>query len=520
MERRAHRWFNAGNRQSNMRAMPWAYAALTLFIILSIKSTCASEGPFDVREHLSSTTRYDAAQAIMEKFAGDNILPPPDCMPVHLNLVARHGTRAPTKKRIKELDQFAERMKVLAHSSPQAPAWMKEWSSPWKGRKLGGELLVKGEEEMFELGKRVISKFPMIFKDDYHPDLYLMSATQVPRSAASAVAFGMGLFAGKGTLGPGLHRAFSVISDSRLHDIHLRFFESCQTYKESKTRRMPAVSSVQEEVYAQIAVSLMERFELNVSSNDVSTLWFLCKQEAAVLDIVDQACALFTREEVELLEWADDILLHHLKGYGESINYRMGVRLLMNVFECMERAISGSEGAQVPNSVERAHLRFAHAETLIPFICLLGLFLDDQDMQKIQRELPLEPPVPPPKKRLWRGSVVSPYGANTKVILYKCSSSEDVKSDGAKNFLVQVLHNERPMTLPACDGAHFCPFEVFKERVVWPHLKHSYDSICTVSAGDTNCSWSCQLWKLGSSFFGFLKQNGHFSASNEANTEL
>ena len=56
---------------------------------------------------------------------------------------------------------------------------------------------------------------------------------QVPRSAASAVAFGMGLFEGKGKLGECKQRAFSVITDSRKDDIHLRFHESCMAYKVS-----------------------------------------------------------------------------------------------------------------------------------------------------------------------------------------------------------------------------------------------------------------------------------------------
>ena len=54
---------------------------------------------------------------------------------------------------------------------------------------------------------------------------------QVPRASASAVAFGMGLFSGRGSLGPGHQQAFAVTSESRASDILLRFFECCQNYK-------------------------------------------------------------------------------------------------------------------------------------------------------------------------------------------------------------------------------------------------------------------------------------------------
>lgn len=59
---------------------------------------------------------------------------------------------------------------------------------------------------------------------------------QVGRSAASSVAFGMGMFAGQGTLGPAKQRAFSVITDSKGHDIHLRFHDTCIAYKVRITR--------------------------------------------------------------------------------------------------------------------------------------------------------------------------------------------------------------------------------------------------------------------------------------------
>lgn len=240
------------------------------------------------------------------------------------------------------------------------------------------------------------------------------------------------------------------------------------------------MAAVQENFHTQVAFSLRERFLFNITKEDIPTLWFLCKQEAAALDIVDRSCSLFTKEEIMLLEWADDLEVHRLKGYGESINYRMGIPLLTNVLQSMERVIAASKvEANAENTVEKAHLRFAHAETLIPFICLLGLFLDHGDVQKILMEAPLEPPPPPPKGRLWKGSSVAPYGANNMVVLHKCTS---VNKDGTQedDFRVQVIHNENSMALPACNGTHFCPFNVFKEQVILPHLRYTYESLCTL----------------------------------------
>lgn len=101
---------------------------------------------------------------------------------------ARHGTRAPTKKRIKELDWFATRLDSLLSEAKQRtqdcslqkiPSWMCGWKSPWKGRQKGGELVSEGENELYQLGIRVRERFPEIFEEEYHPDIFSIRATQV-----------------------------------------------------------------------------------------------------------------------------------------------------------------------------------------------------------------------------------------------------------------------------------------------------------------------------------------------------
>lgn len=45
-----------------------------------------------------------------------------------------------------------------------------------------------------------------------------------------------------------------------------------------------------------------------------------------------------------MLEWADDLEVFIVKGYGKSLNYRMGVPLLKDVVHSMDQAIKAKEG--------------------------------------------------------------------------------------------------------------------------------------------------------------------------------
>lgn len=46
-----------------------------------------------------------------------------------------------------------------------------------------------------------------------------------------------------------------------------------------------------------------------------------------------------------MLEWTDDLEVFILKGYGNSLNYKMGVPLLEDVLHSMEEAIKAREGS-------------------------------------------------------------------------------------------------------------------------------------------------------------------------------
>ncbi|XP_058183813.1 uncharacterized protein LOC131301491 isoform X1 [Rhododendron vialii] len=468
---------------------------LLLFLFALVRSN--AEEAFDVRKHLSTVSRYEVVKDISDNsFVPSNI--PDQCTPIHLNLLARHGTRAPTKRRIKEMDDLDKRIEVLLQDAKEkesdlqkVPALLWGWKFPWKGKFKGGELIREGEEELYHLAIRIREKFPQLFNEDYHPDVYPIKATQIPRASASAVAFGMGLFSGRGNLGPGHHRAFAVSSESRASDICLRFHDCCQRYKDFRKSQEPTVHKLKEPILDEITNALVQRYGLNFTRQDMSSLWFLCKEEASLLNITDQACALFTPSEVLLLEWADDVEMFILKGYGNALNYRMGVPLLEDVVQAMEQAIKAKEEERAPGSYENARLRFAHAETLVPFSCLIGLFLEGSEFEKIQKEQPLELPPKPPQRRNWTGSTVAPFAGNNMLVLYSCPTESSSK------YFVQVLHNEHPVPMPGCGNSDFCPFEVFKERIVAPHLKHDYNTLCDLKIEEPGrMLLTSKLWQI------------------------
>lgn len=85
-----------------------------------------------------------------------------------------------------ELDNLAARLASLVKEAEEQklplqnlPGWLKEWESPWKGKQNGGQLTAQGEEELYELGIRTRERFPNLFDEDYHPNVYPIKSSQV-----------------------------------------------------------------------------------------------------------------------------------------------------------------------------------------------------------------------------------------------------------------------------------------------------------------------------------------------------
>ena len=95
----------------------------------------------------------------------------------------------------------------------------------------------------------------------------------------------------------------------------------------------------------------------------------------------------------------------------------------------------------------RANFRFAHAETVIPFVALMGI--EGTDVQVS---------VPDSVSKYWKDYEIAPMAANVQWIFYH---------DKAREIWVKILLNEKEMTLPVSTSR----FPYYRWEIVCMYLK-------------------------------------------------
>ncbi|KAL2526655.1 histidine acid phosphatase family protein [Abeliophyllum distichum] len=113
---------------------------LLIFFIAKINSN--AEQNFDVRQHLSTVTRYHVAKEISED----------SFVPSNINDQCKTWNTCSYQEKV-------ERIRSLVHSATipfakcrkqkkslhDIPAWLWGWKSHWKGKHKGGELIREGD---------------------------------------------------------------------------------------------------------------------------------------------------------------------------------------------------------------------------------------------------------------------------------------------------------------------------------------------------------------------------------------
>eukprot|EP01118_Nematostelium_gracile_P016913 TRINITY_DN7099_c0_g1_i1.p1 TRINITY_DN7099_c0_g1~~TRINITY_DN7099_c0_g1_i1.p1 ORF type:complete len:504 (-),score=114.90 TRINITY_DN7099_c0_g1_i1:44-1555(-) len=440
-------------------------AMKVVFVVFALH--CFALGAdFDIARHLNTKSPY------WTNYNGSSETPVPSgCapIPVHFNYVARHGSREPTSGDIKTFMKLRDNLnKYGDYITNTNFTWMKNWNNPYLPE-TQGTLTNQGEEEHYNTSQRYRDRYAPLFASKYQSKKYPIQSTQVERTARSANAFGYGLFEGTGHLGPQKYEAFFTYSDSVDEDIVLRFFDNCPNYSTDVDNNDETAGESDKYLSYHLPALTMRIQNLifggynagwNLTGSDIKVLYKVCAFDVSTFTD-EKFCDLFTNEDILMFEYANDLSDYYVKGYGTPLAYEISCPLLTDFMQKTDDIVNKPT---LPE--EFAYLRFAHAETILPFTAILGLFKDQFPLKADANQTTID-------NRKWRSGVISPFAANIGFVLYNCSANPE-------KYRVKLLHNENEMQVPGCSDL-YCPYNELKTIYQdWTFNNCQFDSICGI----------------------------------------
>ncbi|MEW5301092.1 MAG: hypothetical protein WDW36_003972 [Sanguina aurantia] len=180
-----------------------------------------------------------------------------------------------------------------------------------------------------------------------------------PRAASGRYSDSSGLFR---------TQACALKMSPKHADPLLRFFDMCPLYAQRDKYVGKWLKGWMLGNWTQLAMTVQSRLKLSrgMGPREVESLWQLCSMEATLHGSVDRACAIFTPEEHLLLEYLEDVKLVETQSYGSPLNFQIAAPLLQDLSQTLTAVAAGGDVS--------ARLLFAHCETLVPVMTLLGLF--------------------------------------------------------------------------------------------------------------------------------------------------
>ncbi|KAF0683677.1 Aste57867_24292 [Aphanomyces stellatus] len=376
------------------------------------------------------------------------------CRLVQINGLYRHGTRYPMEKDYIKMNDLLQQLQTSYNAT--LPHWLQTYSFPYPQN--ASELLSpSGANEMRGLGHRarqLADRFNL--SKHYDPTAFVFEHTHVLRTKQSAHAFVEAFFPDLPTV--------DYKCQPEGHDIPLRFFSNCPKYL--KYVRESTNVSIQSKAFeasaraTHLVQTLQRALRLPPAPwftfQHLKSIYEACAYDVALFhDTTTHAawCSLLDRDSLFLLDFHSDLKKFYECGPGFDISVAIAAPLLVDMLGTMKRG-QGFQG----------YFRFAHAETILPLLCLVGLCPNktllvaswtDDDIQS----------------RDYKVAHLSPFAANLAFHVYHCDK------DNTTQMRIQVLVNEVQVALPACEPKAFCTLEDLETHFA-DALTYDFEKAC------------------------------------------
>ncbi|XP_055531961.1 multiple inositol polyphosphate phosphatase 1-like [Wyeomyia smithii] len=396
------------------------------------------------RSHYASKTAYEVVRDQNENRESNA----EGCVPLKFWLLSQHGTRLPGKKDIRALSSELNNLRksILKNSKSEkiftiCPADLERLRA-WRWNNSitvdrASYLTEQGWNDLKSLAERMKQRFPGIFSEEYSKSKYLFRYTDTQRTEESYKAFAEGLF------GKGAHNFIEAETETD-RDTLLRPYEACSAYGKNKKRIKKRDSELnkflESDLYLETVSDISDQlgFRTSLSSDQVEAMWDACRYEQAwYLERPSPWCGVFNKNQVEVLEYKEDLKYYYQNSYGYEKSADLACFTVVDMIRNFEYS-----------NDPRVVAYFTHETQIQIFLTALGVFRDKKRLKAKNWDKM--------RMRLFKSSQLTPFAANVIAVAYNCSQ-------GADPVRVGFFLNEKELRLDWCRG-QLCSLSELEQR--------------------------------------------------------
>lgn len=351
--------------------------------------------------------------------------PPSGYTPFYINHIGRHGSQ--TFHSSETLDfvllhlREARKTGKLTPVGKELHTHLQKLRSNLEGH--WGELTEMGRTEQAGIAYRLVNRYPDLFKKSSTPLFIHAISSPINKCMNSMYCFVSNikyLSTSNLIIKTGYNRANSPILDFfNQNSNYLRFYNKgnwrnrFEKFKQNELHSSRLLSLLFTPTYK---ISEEIQYKLILSLFSIRNTLLNQKSDFNIDELFTEA----DFNSLWQIENVRDYLSHAGSGEENFIALRIAAPLLMDMISSTDKAIHSQK--------QLATLRFAHAETLIPLIALMGIPEGMAHITNLEQLC-----------RYWRNYEVAPMAANLQWVFYQNKNG---------NVLVKVLLNEKETTLP------------------------------------------------------------------------
>ncbi|XP_013399528.1 multiple inositol polyphosphate phosphatase 1 [Lingula anatina] len=368
--------------------------------------------------------------------------------------------------------------RLRAWTTLQKPRFVDKPGNKAVDVQYGGKITYDQIWHLFQIGLRLRNRFPKLLAS-FNRTLFNFKTADVENIRDSGLEVGAGVFNVTGLWFVEKDRnrrkflskvPFEAVGQSADH--LLSYHTSCYKYFKQSSYVQQEEKFMNSVPVQRMIQGLKKRLGLkHLSFGDARLAYEACRSEDVLYEKGGDYgpspwCAIFTEEDLKVMEYMEDLVTYAKVGYGRAINQLMTCELVDDLVTYVEQV---KEGKINMSGV----FRFASKDVLLSFFTVMGLFKD--------KLAPVAGNYETQRDRKWRTSLIAGFASNLQAALYTCPM--DPQTNKTKAY-VQIMVNEKERLFPGCDSA-FCDYDIFYKKLKPFAQACDFQRIC----GDIEVSW-------------------------------